>query len=63
MYLLGASFGPYVVGAISDYFTAQAAISAGVKEINAAALEPFRAAGLRSAMYVIPVLSTALMLI
>lgn len=63
MYLLGASFGPYVVGAISDYFTTQAAISAGVVEKTAAALEPFRGAGLRSAMYLVPILSTLLMLV
>jgi MFS family permease len=63
MYLLGASFGPYVVGAISDYFTAQAAIAAGITEFSAAALEPFRGAGLRSAMYLVPFLSAALMLV
>jgi MFS family permease len=63
MYLLGASFGPYVVGAISDYFTSQAAVTAGVVDKTAAALEPFRAAGLRSAMYLVPILSTALMLV
>ena len=47
MYLLGASLGPYIVGAISDYFTHQAAIAAGTIEITTAALEPFRGAGLR----------------
>jgi MFS family permease len=62
-YLLGASFGPYVVGAISDYFTEQAASAAGVTEFTAAALEPFRGAGLRSAMYLVPVLSVGLMLV
>ena len=61
MYLLGASFGPYVVGAISDYFTQNAAIAAGISEFSAAALEPFRAAGLRSAMYLVPILSIILM--
>lgn len=63
MYLLGASFGPYVIGAISDYFTHNAAVSAGINEITPAALEPFRAAGLRSAMYVVPVLSSILTLV
>lgn len=60
MYLFGASFGPYVIGAISDYFTHNAAVSAGITDITPAALEPFRAAGLRSAMYVVPVLSSIL---
>ena len=34
MYLLGASFGPYVIGSISDYFTQQAAIAAGVSDFS-----------------------------
>ncbi len=63
MYPLGASLGPYIVGLISDYFTQQAAIAAGVTEFTAKTLEPFRGAGLRSAMYLVPVLSTALMLV
>ena len=63
MYLLGASFGPYVIGAISDYFTHKAAVSAGISELTPAGLEPFRAAGLRSAMYVVPVLSSILTLV
>jgi MFS family permease len=63
MYLLGASFGPYVVGMISDYFSQQAAVAAGVSVLNKESIEPFRAAGLRSAMYIVPVLSTALMLV
>jgi MFS family permease len=63
MYLLGASLGPYIIGLISDYFTSQAAIAAGVTEFTAKTLEPFRGAGLRSAMYLVPVLSTALMLV
>ncbi len=63
MYLLGASLGPYIIGLISDYFTQQAAISAGITEFTAQTLEPFRGAGLRSAMYLVPVLSTLLMLV
>ncbi|MCY7348384.1 MAG: hypothetical protein LH614_19485 [Pyrinomonadaceae bacterium] len=63
MYLLGASFGHYVVGAISDFFTHQAAATAGITEFSAAALEPFRAAGLRSAMYLVPILSGILTLV
>lgn len=63
MYLLGASFGPYIVGLISDYFTLQAANASGITDFSAAALEPFRAAGLRSAMYIVPVFSLALTVI
>ncbi|HLM02561.1 MAG TPA: MFS transporter [Pyrinomonadaceae bacterium] len=64
MYLLGASLGPYIIGAISDYYTQQAAISAGITNLTEQkALEPFRAAGLRSAMYVVPVLSSFLILV
>jgi MFS family permease len=63
MYLLGASLGPWIIGMISDHFTEQAAIAAGVTEFTAKTLEPFRGAGLRSAMYLVPVLSTALMLV
>jgi MFS family permease len=60
MYLLGASLGPYIIGLISDYFTQQAAQNAGVTAFTQASLEPFRAAGLHSAMYIIPVLSVLL---
>jgi MFS family permease len=60
MYLLGASLGPYVIGLISDYFTRQAAQNAGVSVFDQQSLEPFRAAGLHSAMYIIPVLSVLL---
>ncbi len=63
MYLLGASLGPYIIGLISDYFTTQAAITAGITEFTAKTLEPFRGAGLRSAMYLVPILSTLLMLV
>ena len=45
MYLAGASLGPIGTGFISDYFTAQAATSAGVVEHTTAALEPFRGGG------------------
>ena len=62
-YLLGASFGPYIVGAISDYFTQNAAVAAGITVFNKDTLEPFRAAGLRSAMYLVPILSGILTLV
>jgi MFS family permease len=63
MYLLGASLGPYGTGLLSDVFTARAAQAAGVLSVTQQALEPFRAQGLRSAMYVIPVLSVLLALV
>ncbi len=63
MYLLGASFGPYVIGVSSDYFTQNAAAASGITEFSAASLEPFRAAGLRSAMYLVPILSGLLTLV
>ena len=50
MYLLGGSFGPVLTGKLSDYFTRRAMIAAGASVIS----EPFRAAGLHNAMYVIP---------
>jgi MFS family permease len=56
MYVLGASFGPLATGILSDFFTRRAA--AGGPE-----LEPFRGAGLHSAMYVVPVLSILLALV
>jgi MFS family permease len=49
MYVLGASFGPLATGMLSDFFTRRAAAGA----VN---LEPFRGAGLHSAMYAVPVL-------
>ena len=63
MYLAGASLGPLGTGMISDYFTARAASAAGVATTRSvAALEPFRAIGLHSAMYAIPTLATVLAL-
>lgn len=51
MYVLGASFGSTALGALSDYFAAAAMQAAGAVEM----LPQFRASGLHSAMYVIPV--------
>lgn len=56
MYVLGASFGPLATGMLSDHFTRRAAA-------GAASLEPFRGAGLHSAMYAIPVLCILLALV
>jgi len=65
MYVLGAALGPYGTGLVSDYFTEQAALAAGVTiPLDTAArfeaLKPFRAEGLHSAMYIIPILGTLL---
>jgi MFS family permease len=63
MYVLGASLGPYATGLLSDVFTRRAATAAGILDSSQAALEPFRAEGLHSAMYIIPVLSVLLALV
>ena len=60
MYVLGASFGPYGTGLLSDFFTTRAAQFAGVTENSQTALEAFRAEGLHTAMYVIPILGVVL---
>jgi MFS family permease len=60
MYVLGASLGPYATGLVSDYFTHRAAEAAGVVATTQQALEPFRVAGLHSAMYAVPVLGVLL---
>jgi MFS family permease len=56
MYLLGGSFGPVLTGKLSDHFARRAMAEAGVSSLN----EHFRAVGLHSAMYVIPVCSVLL---
>jgi hypothetical protein len=63
MYVLGASLGPLGTGFVSDYYTKKAAAAAGVTGLDARALEPFRAEGLHSAMYMIPVLSVLLAIV
>jgi MFS family permease len=63
MYLAGASLGPLGTGMISDYFTTQAATAAGVTDHSVRALEPFRAAGLHSAMFAIPILAVLLAIV
>lgn len=60
MYILGGALGPWAMGLLSDYFTRRAASVAGITEFTTATLEPFRAAGLQSAMYVVPILCVAL---
>lgn len=63
MYVLGASVGPYATGILSDFFTKRAAQAANVTDFTQAALEPFRAEGLHSAMYLIPILAVFLTLV
>jgi MFS family permease len=60
MYVLGGALGPYALGLLSDYFTRKTATASGVIEFTATTLEPFRAAGLQSAMYIVPVLCIVL---
>ncbi|MBX3280399.1 MAG: MFS transporter [Acidobacteria bacterium] len=56
MYVLGGSFGTMILGKLSDYYASRAMTEAG-----ATVLEPaFRAAGLHSAFYVVPVVSLLL---
>jgi MFS family permease len=56
MYLTGASFGPVVTGKLSDYFARAAMTAAGAGSLN----DHFRAVGLHSAMYVVPLCSALL---
>ena len=55
MYVLGGSFGTTILGGLSDYFAHRAMDAAGGGQIEA-----FRAAGLHSAFYVVPVVSLIL---
>jgi MFS family permease len=63
MYVFGASFGPVLTGFLSERYTRGAATTAGIVTFTKGALEPFRAAGLHSAMYLIPVLGGLLALV
>ena len=51
MYLLGGSFGPVLTGKLSDYFARRAMAAAGASGMN----EHYRAAGLHTAMFAIPI--------
>jgi predicted MFS family arabinose efflux permease len=53
MYVLGASFGPLGLGMLSDHFAHQAMRAAGATVMA----ESYKAIGLHSAMYAIPVLA------
>lgn len=51
-YVLGASFGPTIMGTLSDHLAESAMLASGASEMS---LE-FRASGLHTAMYVMPLL-------
>jgi len=51
MYLLGGSFGPVLTGKLSDHFARRAMAAAGANGMN----DHYRAAGLHTAMFVIPI--------
>jgi MFS family permease len=59
MYLMGASFGPVITGGLSDHFARAAMTAAGADKMA----ESFRATGLHSGMYVIPVCALAVGLV
>jgi MFS family permease len=59
MYLLGAVLGPMVMGATSDHFAHEAAALDG----SASVTEWHKALGLHRAMYLIPILDTALVVV
>ena len=63
MYVLGGSIGPYVTGLLSDFFTRRAASLSGIADLTNTTLEPFRADGLHTAMYIIPILGIVLTLV
>ena len=56
MYALGGSYGTVLAGKLSDHFAKQAMVAAGASVLN----EHFKAVGLHSAMYMIPVCSALL---
>jgi MFS family permease len=59
MYVLGAAAGPVATGWLSDYCARRAAAAAGSETVT----ELHKAAGLHDAMYVVPVLNAALVVV
>lgn len=59
MYLLGASLGPVGTGALSDILAARAATASGAAVVD----ESARAVGLHQALFIVPVLCTALSIV
>ena len=68
MYAFGGAAGPIATGFLSEYFTNRAATVAGVEldgleeSVRYAAIEPYRAEGISTAMYVLPAVGGALAL-
>ncbi len=62
MYVFGGALGPTVIGQTSDYFAQQkvAAEAADWSTLDAAGKLPYRAHGLNSALYMLPLVSLAL---
>ena len=58
MYVLGGSFGTTILGLLSDHYANKAMLDAGGTQIEA-----FRAAGLHSAFYVVPLVSLVLAIV
>jgi len=63
MYVLGGSFGTSIIGMLSDHYAKVAMLSAGVQAVNGVIPEQFKAAGLHSALYAVPVVSLALAIV
>src|SRR6185369_10226364 len=60
MYVLGGSFGTSIIGMLSDHYAKVAMINAGVQSVGGVIPEQFKAAGLHSALYAVPLVSLAL---
>jgi MFS family permease len=66
MYVFGGALGPTVIGRTSDYFAQSGASAEGVvlegldKAAHQKAIEPYRAQGLNSALYALPIMSLLL---
>ena len=63
MYVLGGSFGTSIIGMLSDHYAKTAMLSAGVQSVSGVIPEQFKAAGLHSALYAVPVVSLALAIV
>jgi MFS family permease len=59
MYLFGAVLGPVATGRLSDYFAGRAAAADGVSEVS----EWHKAIGLHDALYLVPILDVALVVV
>jgi MFS family permease len=66
MYVFGGALGPTVIGRTSDYFAQSGASAEGVvlegldRAAHQKAIEPYRAQGLNTALYALPVMSLLL---